>query len=177
MGLDLGGILGTLGTVFVGNALATSPGFSIGGPTTSGSGLLGSVLGSVTSGLLGTPQGLIGSHNLIEADSSLTRDDLYVTGDASTMNLTKFTEYYNLIGSNGVTGPDLMFDRANARFQETVATNPNFYFGPFTGLIARNAGYFFGARLFANYSAENPNGVMSKFSQNILSGLVILTVI
>jgi hypothetical protein len=34
-----------------------------------------------------------------------------------------------------------------------------------TGLIARNAGYIFPGRLFRNHSAENPEGTLSKFSE------------
>lgn len=57
---------------------------------------------------------------------------------------------------------DLMAERASIRFQESKATNPDFYFGPFTGLIARNAGYLFAGRMFANHSRENPSGVLSR---------------
>ena len=57
---------------------------------------------------------------------------------------------------------DLMADRANIRFQQSIAEDPYFYYGPFTGTIARNAGYIFAGRLFANHSKENPVGVLSK---------------
>lgn len=157
MGLDIATILATLGTVFGGNPLAVEPGFSIGGVAPTGN-LLGNLLG-----LLGTPQGLDGTHNTVESDSSITRDDLYVTGDAATMNITKFIEWYDMFENSGLSGMDLMYSRANTRFQETVATNPNFYFGPFTGMIARNAGYLFAGRFFANYSSENPTGVLCEY--------------
>ncbi|RFU33006.1 heme-thiolate peroxidase, partial [Scytalidium lignicola] len=157
MGLDLAGILAVMGTVFVGNPLSLDPGFSIGGETGSSENLLGNVFG-----LLGTPRGLLGSHNIIESDSSITRDDLYVTGDASTLNLSKFNEWYKMSNGTGDYNMDLMADLANIRFQETIATNPNFYFGPFTGMIARNAGFLFAGRLFANHSVENPTGVLTK---------------
>lgn len=157
MGLDLGGILALLGTVFVGDPLSVSPGFSIGGYSAGVENLLGNVFG-----LLGTPRGLVGSHNIIESDSSITRDDIYVTGDASTMNLTKFIEWYDSMPDAGDTTLDTMADRAHIRFQETIATNPNFYFGPFTGMIARNAGFIFARRFFANHSTENPEGILSK---------------
>lgn len=57
---------------------------------------------------------------------------------------------------------DLMAERANIRFQQSISENPYFYYGPFTGTIARNAGYIFAGRLFANHSSENPAGVLSK---------------
>lgn len=109
----------------------------------------------------GEPQGLIGSHNFIEADSSNTRDDLYVTGNSHTLNMDKFMAWYNM-STDGTFDMDLMAERAKNRFHETVQTNPNFYYGPVTGLIARNAGYIFSARLFRNHSHENPDGVLSK---------------
>lgn len=73
MGLDLGGFLAVYGTVFDGNPLSLTPGYSIGGPATSES-----ILGGLGLGLLGTPTGLSGSHNNYEADTSPTRGDLYV---------------------------------------------------------------------------------------------------
>ncbi|KAN0120082.1 Cloroperoxidase [Hyaloscypha variabilis] len=158
MGLDLAGALAIMGTVFVGNPLSLTPGFSIGGATGSVENLLGNVFG-----LLGTPRGLIGSHNFIESDSSNTRDDLYVTGDCSTLDLGLFTEFYNMSSDPvGDFNMDLMADRANLRFQQSKATNPNFWYGPYTGLVARNAGYAFAGRLFANYSEANPDGILTK---------------
>lgn len=72
MGLDLATFLSTYGTVMDGNPLGVPPGWSIGGPPTN-TGLLGGIVG----GLLGTPQGISGSHNKYETDSSPTRGDLY----------------------------------------------------------------------------------------------------
>jgi hypothetical protein len=68
MGLELGGILAVMGTVFVGNLLSLDPGFSIGGETGSVENLLGDVFG-----LLGTPRGLYRSHNIIGSKPSNTR--------------------------------------------------------------------------------------------------------
>jgi energy-converting hydrogenase Eha subunit B len=45
MGVDLGGLLAVMGTVFVGNPLSLDPGFSIGGESSAVSNLLGNVLG------------------------------------------------------------------------------------------------------------------------------------
>ena len=45
MGLDLGGLLAVMGTVFVGNPLSLDPGFSIGGETGSVENILGNVFG------------------------------------------------------------------------------------------------------------------------------------
>jgi hypothetical protein len=45
MGLDLGGVLAIMGTVFVGDPLSLNPGFSIGGPTDAVENLLGNAFG------------------------------------------------------------------------------------------------------------------------------------
>ncbi|KAI1328540.1 oxidase [Xylariaceae sp. FL0255] len=151
MGIELITILAVMGTVGVGNPLALNPGFSIGGQSSKSSNILSNLLG-----LLGTPRGLDGSHNWIEADSSNTRDDLYVTGNAWTMNMTLFMEAYNSL--NPATTMDDLGARASQRFSESVATNPYFYYGPYTGMIARNAGYAFAGRILSNHSTEYPRG-------------------
>ncbi|KAK7923484.1 Cloroperoxidase [Apiospora marii] len=153
MGIELITVLSVMGTVGVGNPLSLNPGFSIGGKSRKSSNILGNLLG-----LLGTPRGLDGSHNWIEGDASGTRDDLYVTGDASTMNMTLFKMMYNSVEGDIITLDDIA-KRAAERFDEAVAINPNFYYGPYTGLVARNAGYIFSGRLLSNHSHENPIGV------------------
>ncbi|KAF5004926.1 hypothetical protein FDECE_8597 [Fusarium decemcellulare] len=158
MGLDIAAILATMGTVFVGNPLSLNPGFSIGNTSPGAQNLLGNLVG-----LLGTPRGLNGSHNIIEGDSSNTRADLYMTGDASTMVLQQFQDFYDMSEGEGDYNFEVFAERAKIRFHESVAENPNFYYGPFTGMIARNAGYLFASRMFANFSTENPDtGVLNK---------------
>lgn len=157
MGLELATILAVMGTVFVGNPLSLNPGFSIGDTASGAQNILGNVLG-----LVGTPRGLNGSHNIIEGDSSNTRADLYMTGDASTMVMEQFQSLYDMSSGEGDYNFELFTKRAGTRFHESVATNPNFYYGPFTGMVARNAGYLFACRMFANHSAENPTGLLSE---------------
>lgn len=69
MALDLGAFLAVYGAVFDGNLLA----WSIGGPTSRNQLPLNNVLG-----LTGQPQGISGSHNKYETDTSPTRGDLYL---------------------------------------------------------------------------------------------------
>ncbi|KAI8628118.1 Chloroperoxidase [Xylariaceae sp. FL1651] len=152
MGIDLITVLAVVGTAFVGNPVSLNPGFSIGGETSKSSNILGNLLG-----LLGEPRGLDGSHNIIESDSSVTRDDLYVTGNAHTMNITLFQKALGAANDGVITMDDLA-QRAAERFNESIATNPTFYYGPYTGTIARNAGYIFLGRLLSNHTAEHPRG-------------------
>ncbi|RSL98398.1 hypothetical protein CEP52_010354 [Fusarium oligoseptatum] len=121
MGIELSSILAVMGTVFVGNPLSLNPGFSIGSTASGAQNLLGNL-----AGLLGTPRGLTGSHNIIEGDSSNTRADLYVTGDASTLVLDQFKDFYAMSSGEGDYNFDVFAERAYIRFHESVAENPNF---------------------------------------------------
>ncbi|CZT19509.1 related to oxidase [Ramularia collo-cygni] len=150
MELALGTIIAAMGVLWTGNLVT----FSIGGADPRVPGLLG---------LLGHPQGLDLAHNFIESDASATRDDLFVTGDASTMNLARFEEMYNTVPEN--TGQtftsDVISDWAAKRFNDSVAENPRFFYGPYTGLIARNAGILFLTRLMANHADGSIDGVLT----------------
>ncbi|KAF5658678.1 oxidase [Fusarium heterosporum] len=157
MGIDLATILATMGTVFVGNPLSLNPGFSIGSTTSGSNNILGNLVG-----LLGKPRGLNGSHNIIEGDSSNTRADLYTTGDASTMVLGQFQSFYDMASEQGTYDFDTFAERAKIRFHETINTNPNFYYGPFTGMIARNAGYFFACRMLSNHTKGSVEDIMDR---------------
>ncbi|KAI0533778.1 Chloroperoxidase [Xylaria digitata] len=152
MSLDLVGILAGVATAYNGNPLSLNPGFSIGGISPKSNNILGNLFG-----LLGEPRGLDGSHNTIESDSSATRDDLYNTGNAHTMNLTLFQKMLDSVEGDFITMDDLA-DRAVERFHESIATNPTFYYGPYTGTIARNAGYAFMGRFLSNHTKEHPFG-------------------
>jgi hypothetical protein len=72
------------------------------------------------------------------------------------MNFTLFMDVYNSI-DNALSMEDIG-DRAAQRLEESIRTNPLFYYGPYTGLIVRNAGFAFGARLLSNHSDEFPRG-------------------
>ncbi|KAH7180040.1 Chloroperoxidase [Fusarium flagelliforme] len=160
MGIDLATILATMGVVFVGNPLSLNPGFSI-GSTAKAKGT-DNILGNLV-GLLGKPRGLVGSHNIIEGDSSNTRADLYVTGDASTMVMDQFQSFYDMASDEeGTYDFDTFAERAKIRFRETIATNPDFYYGPFTGMIARNAGYFFACRMLSNHTKGSHEDIMDR---------------
>lgn len=173
--LELATLLAVMGVVWTGNPVSLDPSFSIGGNDTEVQNLLGNLLGllgvyscedvesCVADILPGAPRGLDHSHNFIEADSSPTRDDLYVTGDPVTMNLTKFETLYDMVpeNTNQTFTLDVMSDFAATRWNETISTNPYFYYGPITGMLARNTGYCFIGNLMANYSRENPKGALT----------------
>lgn len=72
------------------------------------------------------------------------------------MNMTRFLDAYNSF-DGAMTMADIGA-RASKRFDESIATNPYFYYGPYTGMVARNAGYAFTGRLLSNHSMEYPLG-------------------
>lgn len=72
--------------------------------------------------------------------------------------MTKFLEVYNSIDADGAMTMDNIAARAAKRFDESIATNPYFYYGPYSGVFARSGGYLFSGRLMSNHSKEFPRG-------------------
>ncbi|KAJ1307950.1 hypothetical protein OPQ81_002027 [Rhizoctonia solani] len=153
MGIDIATALSTIATVFDGDPLALE--WSIGGPPG----------GPVLPPLLSAPQGLSGSHNKYEGDSSPTRSDAYMNnGDASTMNLGYFKQLYDLQPEgdpNANFGVDVITANRVTRYKTSVSENPNFFYGPFSGLTASAAAHVFITRLMSNHSIDNPGGVLN----------------
>lgn len=155
-GVDLATVLGLISVLFVGNPLSLNPSYSIGGPTANVENLLDNL-----GGLLGTPEGLDHSHNIIESDASSTRDDLYQTGDAATLNLDFFTELYESIEGDGLTRDEIAA-HAIRRFNYSIANNPYFWNGPVTNIMMRPVGYVLPNDILANHTDNNPNDTVSK---------------
>lgn len=78
------------------------------------------------------------------------------------MNITLFRDFYDRADENGVLSMDLLAEQAARRWNYSVAHNPNFYYGPVTGMVSRNAGYMFLSRLLSNHTQENPDGVLTQ---------------
>jgi len=155
--VDLAGFLALYGAIFDGDLTR----WSIGGPDARvGVPLLGSPLG-----LVGTPQGISGSHNKYEADVSPTRGDLYQVGNDYELVLSQFTNFYAYQAS---VDPSLQnFDIGVQtsyrvrRFQESVTENPYFFNNFFSGVLVQPAAYTFQFRFMANHSQEYPEGRLS----------------
>lgn len=175
MSLELATILAVMGVLWAGNAVSLNPSFSIGGQDSRVPGGVLGLLGKIRQHscfslhllmvrVIGTPQGLDLSHNFIESDSSATRDDLFVTGDASTMNLTRFEGLFDMVpaNTNQTFTLNTIADFAAKRFDETIGENPRFFYGPYTGMIARNAGFLFMFRCMANHSNGDIEGTLSE---------------
>jgi len=101
--------------------------FSIGGPDSRVS----------TLGLLGQPQGLSGSHNKFEGDSSPTRGDLYLTGNNFDLDLDRFQALYDLGKEKDNYDLQLLTDQRYAQRQASIHENPYFFNAPFSGIVGQ----------------------------------------
>ncbi|MCJ1478965.1 hypothetical protein MMC13_007649 [Lambiella insularis] len=130
VGYDLAVTLATLGVGLDGDVVTEK--LSIGCDATSRT--------SATGDLLGDELGLDG-HNKFEGDTSLTRDDYFLTGDDHTFNGTLFGYMQNTCQGN--------FNRNNLalyryqRYQQSLAENGNFYFGPKALLLYGAASFLY----------------------------------
>jgi hypothetical protein len=78
------------------------------------------------------------------------------------MNMTLFRDLHDRADDNGVISMELLAEQAARRFDYSVAHNPDFYYGPVTGMVSRNAGILFLGRLLSNHSAEHPEGILTQ---------------
>ncbi|KAI4090285.1 MAG: hypothetical protein LQ344_004833 [Seirophora lacunosa] len=157
MALDLATFLAIYGTVFNGDSLSLTPGYSIGGPAS-----LGGILGGL--GILRTPSGLSGSHNNYEGDTSATRGDLYLTGNNDLLQIDQFQQYYDslLEDTPAPQQYSALFRFRQSRFNHSIENNPYFFFPQFAGVLVTPAGYAFPPAMMANKSAEYPDGYLDK---------------
>jgi hypothetical protein len=154
-----------------GNPLSLTPGWSIGGPptTTSGENILGNLLG-----LLGTPDGISSSHNKYETDTSPTRGDLYQYGNDYELQVSQFQTLFDLQPDAATANYDLsvLAQERVITFERSVAENPHFWYGPFTGMAVSQAAHTFIYRFMSNKSEEYPEGLLN---QDVLKSFFAIT--
>ena len=142
MGYDLAVLLATLGVGLDGDIVSEK--LSIGCDATSRT--------SSTGSLLGDEVGLDG-HNKFEGDTSLTRDDFFLAnGDDFDFNGTLFENMRS--SCNDLFNRDNLAAYRYERYQQSLATNPNFYFGPKSLLLFGAASFLY--ELFPSFG---PDGV------------------
>lgn len=112
--------------------------------------------------LVGTGNGISGSHNKYESDASPTRPDLYQDGNNYKVNVDQFQEMVDAASAAGTDNFNIPFltDFRSQRFQRQIDTNPYFFNGPFTGVLVQPAAYTFIYRFMANHTAEAPYGIL-----------------
>lgn len=169
MSEDLSGFLTVFGATLDGDGLQ----WSIGGPSKHLPGV---------PPLIGTPQGISGSHNRYEADVSPTRGDLYKFNNDYSLQMPQFELLYNM----GMAAGDeyslaTLRDFRAKRFQNSIKTNPYFFNGPFTGTLVAPAAFEFIYRFMGNKSETHPRGhlksdvLMSFFSVKKKNGKLVHT--
>lgn len=146
MGLNLALFLSVYGGVIDGDVKS----WSIGGTPSLAQGGVTGILGN----------GLIGSHNKYEGDGSPTRADLYQGGNNWMTVTEQFQDLVNASPGGEVTLESLTAFRSQ-RIDTQIASNPNYFYGPFSGVLVQPAAYTFIYRFMANHSAENPAGKLS----------------
>jgi hypothetical protein len=103
-------------------------------------------------GALGTETGLDGHSRVNEGDDSATRCDFYKCGgDNHNMKPELFVQMLNsakMYGRDQFT-PLAQAHHFHARYEDSISTNPNFYFVPPSALIVLGATYFY-AGFFTN---------------------------
>ncbi|QIW98310.1 hypothetical protein AMS68_003828 [Peltaster fructicola] len=128
----------------------------------------------LTGALLGTGQGLSYSHNNYEGDSSIGRGDAYINaGDAHSLNVTRFTDVYNIAVADGTDRYTL--DKFRAKFEaaqdESIANNPYYFTGAFSTVVVVPAAYNFVINLMSNHSAEVPAGYLDGYNFKTFFGV------
>ncbi|SCZ87361.1 BZ3500_MvSof-1268-A1-R1_Chr2-2g04827 [Microbotryum saponariae] len=116
-------------------------------------------------GILSAPGGIDQSHNNYESDASVTRGDSFLTnGDVWSVQIDKFKALYNLQPDPATADytRDILVQHRNFTIQQSISTNPNFYFAPWSGLVVATAAHNFVAHFFANHSASRPEGYLDQ---------------
>ena len=122
LGYDLAVFIATRGVSLDGDIVTTK--LSIGCDATSRTSPIG--------GLTGPEPGL-NAHNKFEADTSLTRTDFFIgNGDNFSFNSSLWAHMKETADrvSGGLFDRETIAEYRSMRYEESKATNPNFYFGP-----------------------------------------------
>ncbi|KAL8744573.1 MAG: hypothetical protein Q9190_003186 [Brigantiaea leucoxantha] len=120
---------------------------------------------TLTSPILGAGDGLSGSHNKYESDSSVTRGDYYLyNADVSSVKVAKFKALYDLQKNAAEPNYDLsvLIQHRRYTFDNSLTTNPYFYYAPFAGIAVANAAHTFVPALMSNHSTAHPNGILNR---------------
>jgi hypothetical protein len=106
-------------------------------------------------GLLASPQPGLNSHSRFEADASLTRNDYFLNnGDDFTFNGTLFARMKEVADrvSSGNFDVNALAAYRSQRYDESLAENDNFFWGPLAILLYGAASFIY--ELFAPYGPE-----------------------
>ncbi|CAK1361154.1 Aromatic peroxygenase [Cercospora beticola] len=152
LGYDIA-LLSVLAAVISGGDPVTMK-YSLGGPDPRVGAPLDGLLG-----IFGTPQGLEHTHNFVECDSSMTRQDVYQYGNAWTMDVNLFLQFYESVPYGGLFTREAIVRASCVRWHQSKDWNPFFYYGPGTGYFRNFAQEVI--MLFGNHSDGSIDGVLT----------------
>ncbi|KAH6712757.1 Chloroperoxidase [Leptodontidium sp. MPI-SDFR-AT-0119] len=114
-----------------------------------------------TLGLLGTPTGIVGTHNRYEGNASIVRGDAYMNGgNVGVFEMHRWERLYSLAASEGGLTHDKVASQAYYTAEYSIKNNPYYFSNPFSGLVAPDA-HNFVVHLMSNRSADNMGGVLN----------------
>lgn len=161
MGYDMAALVSIFGTAM--SASGDLIHMSIGQPPSADAAPLNTTLT-----MLAKPGGLDFTHDNFESDVSPTRLDKYETagGDASNMSFPLFMQLYNR--QAGVPEEKVNYslailnDHRAQRVQDSIRSNAYYFVSPFGGLLVNGITHNVIFQLFANRSAEHPEGRLDR---------------
>ena len=112
-------------------------------------------------GLLGSPRGIVGTHNKYEGDASIVRGDAYLNDGQQRFQMRSWERLYPLAASEGGLTLDKVAGHNVYVHQWSVLNNPYYFSGPFSGAVTP-AAHNFVINFMSNRSAENPGGVLDE---------------
>lgn len=110
--------------------------------------------------VLSNPKGIVGTHDKYEGDASVTRGDAYLNG--GNVGVFKWEKWNNLwsMGEDGFT-LDKFANQSSYNTEVSQSTNPYYFSGPFSGIVAP-AAHNFVVNFMSNHSAEVPGGTLTR---------------
>ncbi|KAJ6621010.1 Chloroperoxidase [Mycena sp. CBHHK59/15] len=119
---------------------------------------------SVLDGHLLDAQGLSGTHNQFESDSSPTRGDYYqFCGNNYDIQEPFFEELLNSYNTSGIYGLRIR------RWEQSVQGNPYFFYGPIE-MVVSTLVHFFISGILANFSPSHSDGFFDREGLQSLFG-------
>lgn len=124
--------------------------------------------------LLSEPQGIVGTHNKYEGDSSIVRGDAYLNnGDIGVFQARSWNNIRKIIAGapDGNFGMAQTTEQSNFVTQYSIHNNPHYFSGAFSGLVAP-AAHNFVVNFMSNHSEEHKGGILE---QHVINSFFAVT--
>ncbi|WPH02288.1 Hypothetical protein R9X50_00515000 [Acrodontium crateriforme] len=122
--------------------------------------------------ILSEPQGIVGTHNKYEGDSSIVRGDAYLNnGNIGVFQAHSWNNIRTLIAQTGDFNFGQSIQQSNFVTQYSIQNNPHYFSGPFSGLVAP-AAHNFVVTFMSNHSVEHKGGILEP---NVINSFFAVT--